>query len=805
MKILFGWLREFVETDATPKEVAERLTMAGIEVADVASAAPDLGGVVVARVLAVTPHPAGRGLTVCDVVAGSGRFRVVCGAPNVRAGALAAFAPPGAILGGGRRIEVATIRGTVSQGMLCSEAELGLGDDAEGILLLDGTAEAGADLVSSLGLNDSILEVEVTPNRPDCLCVAGLAREVAALTSGQFREPANEVTEGGPPAAELASVVIEDDDLCSRYGARVITDVVVGASPTWLAQRLRAVGQRPINSVVDVTNYVMWELGHPLHAFDADLVAGRQVIVRRARSGESLVTLDGQTRSLAEAMLVIADRDRPIAVGGIMGGANSEVGATTRTVLLEAAYFKPGSIRRTAKALGLATEASYRFERGADIEAIPTALDRAARLITVVAGGRIARGRIDVYPHPRSPLHLDLRLERLRRVVGACPPRATVGAILEGLGFPSRETAEGYRVEVPSRRRDVAMEDDLVEEVVRVWGYHHVPSTVPSGALVLTRRPRHVVVQETVRRTLAAAGLREAISLSLANPVQLEALGWSADDPRVVRLQNPLSAERSVLRPTLLAGLLEAIQTNVRRQSPDLRLFEVGRVFQARGRGELPDEDTRVGLVMSGLRTPRSWFAPRERLDVLDAKGAAESVVAALSRGEVQVGPTATPFLEDGRGAAVLVGATEIGVMGELHPRVARAFDLAAPVMVAELSLDRLDALPGRVTVYRPLVRFPAVPRDLAIVVAADVPAGEVSRVIETDADPCLRSVALFDVYQGDQVGPGRKSLAYGLLYQAEDRTLTDAEVNAMHGRLVERLRVAFGAEVRGVAAEGHE
>jgi len=344
-----------------------------------------------------------------------------------------------------------------------------------------------------------------------------------------------------------------------------------------------------------------------------------------------------------------------------------------------------------------------------------------------------------------------------------------------------------------------------VEEVVRVWGYHHVPSTVPSGALVLTRRPRHVVVQETVRRTLAAAGLREAISLSLANPVQLEALGWSADDPRVVRLQNPLSAERSVLRPTLLAGLLEAIQTNVRRQSPDLRLFEVGRVFQARGRGELPDEDTRVGLVMSGLRTPRSWFAPRERLDVLDAKGAAESVVAALSRGEVQVGPTATPFLEDGRGAAVLVGATEIGVMGELHPRVARAFDLAAPVMVAELSLDRLDALPGRVTVYRPLVRFPAVPRDLAIVVAADVPAGEVSRVIETDGDPCLRSVALFDVYQGDQVGPGRKSLAYGLLYQAEDRTLTDAEVNAMHGRLVERLRVAFGAEVRGVAAEGHE
>lgn len=799
MKIPYRWLREFVETEAGPREVAERLTMAGLEVAGVAPAVSGLAGVLVGEVLDVAPHPAGGSLTVCEVSTGAERFRVVCGAPNVRTGARAAFAPPGAVLPEDRHIGAAAIKGTVSEGMLCSEAELGIGEEALGILLLGTDAPVGADLVAYLGLDDAILDVEVTPNRPDCLSVVGIAREVAALTRGRFLPPSVAVTEHEPAAGGLAGVSVEDHELCPRYAARVIADVTVGPSPAWLAQRLRAVGLRPINNVVDVTNYVLWELGHPLHAFDRDLLSGHRIVVRRARPGEVLVTLDGQARTLGEAMLVIADGERTVGVAGVMGAANTEVGAATRTVLLESAYFRPASIRRTAKTLGLSTEASYRFERGADIEGLREALDRAAQLIADVAGGRVARGVIDVYPQPRQPIRLGLRPARIQRVIGACPPKETVGEILRGLGFPVEERDGGFEVVVPSFRRDVSLEDDLVEEVVRIWGYGEIPSTIPSGTLTLTRRPRQLVAQDTVRRTLSATGFREAITLALVNPAYLRHLGFAPDDARVVVLQNPLAADRSVLRPTLLFGLLEAVATNVRRQALDVRFFEVGRVFEARGPGELPHEETRICLALAGLRGPRSWFAGRTRVDFFDAKGAVENVIEALGRTEITVESADAPYLEEGRGAAVLVQGVPVGVIGELHPGVQRAFDLPAPVLVAELSLDRLEAIPARPLVYRPLARFPGVQRDLAVVLPAGVPAAEVSRAIHALPTPWLKRVVLFDVYEGEQVGAGKKSLAYSLLYQAEDRTLTDSEVNAMHGELVERLRATLGVEVRGM------
>jgi phenylalanyl-tRNA synthetase beta chain len=802
MKIPLRWLRELVEIDAAPGDVATRLTMAGIEVAGMAPVVSGLDGVVVGEVLAVRPHPAGGALTVCQVSTGQARFDVVCGAPNVRPGVRAAFAPPAAVLPGGRRIEVATIKGVVSQGMLCSDAELGIGEDASAILLL-GEAPVGADLVGYLGLDDVVLEVEVTPNRPDCLSVLGVAREVAALTRGRLRPPETGVDEHEPGVETLAAVTVEDPELCGRFTARVITGVTVGPSPPWLAQRLRAAGLRPINNVVDVTNYVMWELGHPLHAFDHAHLAGHRIVVRRARAGEGLMTLDGQSRRLADSMLVIADAERPVGVAGVMGGANTEVGPATRTVLLEAAYFKPGSIRRTARALGLSTEASYRFERGADIEAVRQAQDRAAQLIARLAGGRVARGVLDVYPGPRPPVHLELRLSRIRRLIGACPPAPVVGEILEGLGFPAEPRDGSFAVIVPSFRRDVSLEDDLVEEVVRVWGYGEIPSTLPSGSLTLTRRPRGVVVQDLVRRALTAAGLQEAVTTSLLDPAHLGHLGLGPDDPRVLLLQNPLAADRSVLRPSLLVGLLEALQTNVRRQAPDVRLFEIGRVFESQGPGKLALEDTRVGIALTGLRAPRAWFAGKDRADLFDVKGAVEAVVEALGRGEVTVEPTETPYLEDGRGATVVVQGSPVGAVGELHPAVQRAFDLPGSVFFAELSLDRLEALPARPVVHRPLPRFPAVQRDLAVVLPAAVPAAEVTVAIRAMPTPHLKRVSLFDVYAGEQVGPGKKSLAYSLLYQAEDRTLTDAEVNAMHQEVVERLRRSLGAEVRGPEGEG--
>ncbi len=799
MKIPLRWLRERVETDATAEQVAERLTMAGIEVAGLTPVVTGLRGVVAGVVTAVAPHPAGGPLTVCQVTAGSHRAAVVCGAPNVRAGARAAYAPPGALLPGGRRIEAATIKGVVSQGMLCSPAELGLGDDAATILLLDDDAPPGTDLVAHLGLDDVVLEVEITPNRPDCLSVLGIAREVAALTRGRLLSPPAAVVEDETPVERFAGVTIADPELCGRFTARVITGVSVKPSPAWMAQRLRAAGLRPINNVVDVTNYVMWELGHPLHAFDHARLAGPRIVVRRAGPGETLVTLDGQTRSLPDTALVIADAERAVGVAGVMGGADTEVSGTTRTVLLEAAYFNPASIRRTARALGLATEASYRFERGADIDGIPAVQARAAAMIAELGGGRVARGLLDVYPAPRAPVEVRLRLDRVRRVIGACPPESTVGEILHSLGFPAERRDGGFAVVVPSFRRDVSLEDDLVEEVARVWGYGEIPSTLPSGTLTLTRRPRPVVAQDAVRRALADAGFQEAVTLSLIDPAYLVHLGLAgAEDPRVVALQNPLAADRSVLRPSLLFGLLEAIRINVRRQTADVRLFEIGRVFAAQGAGKLALEETRIGVALTGLRSPRAWFSGRARADAFDAKGAVETAVQALGRGEVTVGPTDVPYLEEGRGAAVLVGGAPVGVVGELHPAVQRAFELPAPVYVAELSLDRLEALPARPVLHRPLPRFPAVQRDLAVLLPAGVPAADVERAIRATGTPYLRRVTLFDVYTGEQVGAGRKSLAYALLYQADDRTLTDAEVNEMHREVVARLRRALGAEVRG-------
>jgi phenylalanyl-tRNA synthetase beta chain len=802
VRIPYRWLRELVETPAGPRDVAERLTMAGVEASLVSEGTSELAGLVVADVLSVESHPTGGTLRVCEVSTGAERYRVVCGAPNVRAGVRAAFAPPGATLPG-RRVAVATIRGVASEGMLCSEVELGAGEDASGILLLEADAPVGADLVTHLGLDDAILEIEVTPNRPDCLSILGVAREVAALTGGRLRPPDCAVREDRALTTAGWRITIDDPALCPRYAARLITDVTVGPSPTWLAQRLRAVGLRPINNVVDVTNYVLWELGHPLHAFDAELLTDRHIVVRRARPGESVVTLDGQPRSLTDPMLVIADAARAVAVAGVMGGANTEVSATTHTVLLESAYFAPASIRRTAKALGLATEASYRFERGADIEGLRDALDRAARLIAELGGGRVASGVLDAYPVPRRPVALPLRLERIQRVVGVCPPPAVVAGILRGLGFPATEREGGFEVVVPAFRRDVALEDDLVEEVARVWGYEKIPSTLPSGALALTRRPRHLVARDTARRALTAAGYYEAISLSPIDPAHLRHLGLTEDAGRIVRIQNPLAADRSVLRPTLLFGLLEALANNVRRQISDVRLFEVGRVFESQGEGQLPREDTRVGVVVTGLRAPRAWHTARTRADVFDVKGVIESLVEALGRGEVGVEATTARYLEDGRAATVVVQGTAVGVFGELHPDVQRAFDLPAPVFMAEVSLDALEALSGRVIQYRPLARYPAVPRDLAVVVPVGVTAADVGRAIESLRPPWLRRVALFDVYEGAQVGAGRKSLAYGLLYQADDRTLTDAEVNRAHATLVEQLRAELGAEVRGAEGAG--
>ena len=583
MKISYRWLREYVDTELPPARLGEILTNAGVPVEGIAPLVEGLSGVVIGEIEAIErevegPRPGHRN-RLCRVALPDRKLSVLCGAPNAAPGLRTALAPPGATLPGGRAIAATTIRGTLSEGMLCSEKELGIGEDGDGILALPPEAPLGADLATYLGLDDTIFEIEITPNRPDVLSIVGVAREVAALTGAPFRYPQVTVKEGEAEVAALAAVEIADPELCPRYAARVITGLTVKPSPPWLAQRLRAVGLRPINNVVDVTNYVLWEMGQPLHAFDRDRLEGGRIVVRRARRGERITTLDGRERALAPDMLMICDAERPVAVGGVMGGATSEVRPGTTTVLLESAHFNPGSVRRTSKALGLSTDASYRFERGADIEGVIPALDRAAYLMADLGGGTVARGLIDVYPAPRPHPRIALRMERVERVIGASPSRGEAVRILQALGFAVDDTAPTLQVVVPSFRRDIVQEDDLVEEIVRIWGYDHIPLILAGGGeLSPVTRPPGLRVTRAASRALIDAGLSECITYAFVDPARLKLLGW--DDPaRLVALQNPLSAERSIMRPSLLPGLLEVLATNVHRQNPDVRAFEVGTIF----------------------------------------------------------------------------------------------------------------------------------------------------------------------------------------------------------------------------------
>jgi len=809
VRVSTRWLREFVATDLAPAELGELLIGAGIEVAALVPAVEGLSAVVVAEVEAIErdldPARPGHGNRLCRVAVGPRRYRVVCGAPNVRPGLRTALAPPGATLPGGRGIEAAAIRGTVSEGMLCSERELGIGDDAGGIIELPADAPPGADLVEYLGLDDTLLEIEITPNRPDALSVRGLAREVAVLTGAALRPPRTAVREGGGDASGYASVEILDPDLCPRYAARVITGLTVRPSPPWLAQRLRAAGLRPINNAVDATNYVLWELGQPLHAFDLDTLAERRIVVRRARSGERLTTLDGRDRALAPDMLMICDAARPVAVGGVMGGADTEVTDRTTAVLLESACFEPASIRRTARALGLSTEAAYRFERGTDIDGVVVALDRAAQLIADLGGGTVARRVIDVYPAPAPPTRLTLRPERVRRLIGAAPARPDIARILGGLGFELEESGPVLTVTVPSFRRDVVQEDDLVEEVVRIWGYDRIPSTLnPGNQQAVVRRPPALRVARAVGRALTGAGLTEVITYAFVDPDRLKEMGC-AEGVDLVALQNPLSRERSVMRPALAPGLLEVVGSNLSRQNTDVRVFEIGNVFGPR-RPEDTDrpahEELWAGIALTGLRQPRAWHTPPAAVDVFDAKGAIMRALVAVGvqGGEVRplVVETGPRYLEAERAAAIVLDGTPIGWFGEVSSAAREAFDLLHRVFLAEISLTALASRPTVTPTFRALPRFPAVQRDLAVVVDAGITAGAIEAAIRALDVPHLVRVALFDVYQGSQIAPGRRSLAWNLTFQAADRTLTDEEVNELHGRIVEEISRRFGAEIRG-------
>jgi len=642
---------------------------------------------------------------------------------------------------------------------------------------------------------DALLELDVTSNRPDCLSHLGVAREIAVLCGTSVRYPETPVEEDEEETARAASVEIRDPDLCPRYVARVIRGVRVGPSPRWVVERLERLGQRSINNVTDITNLVLLELGHPLHAFDLETLIGRRIVVRRARAGELLVTLDGVKRTLREDMLVIADAVRPVALAGIMGGEETGVSERTRDVLLESAYFHPLSIRRTARALAMSTEASYRFERGADYDAPRRAADRAARLIVEVAGGRILRGALDVYPNPMSRARVRLRRQRLRRLLGMDVPWSEAARILRALGFHiERADDEEVWVIPPSFRVDIDGEDDLVEEVARHIGYEAIPMTLPAwngyGELLPGEEKRRAL-----RAVLSALGFSEAITFSFV-PESWDAL-FRSEEVRICRLRNPIDETRAQLRTSLLPGLLESLARNLHHGVRSVRLYELGTCFLAQDEGERPIERERLGLVATGLLNERAWQDHQRPFGFYELKGALETLLDKLRVRRVAFEPSQREYLHPGQSARLLLDGEPIGDFGQLHPRVAALFKFKQPVFVAELDVEKLLQTEGEAIRYRPLPRFPTVVRDFSLLVPREVTYAEIERSIAELGIPEIVEVRLFDVYTGPNVPAEKRSLSISVRLRAEDRTLTEEEIAAIQGRLLAHLRERLRIEPR--------
>ncbi|MFL5300530.1 MAG: phenylalanine--tRNA ligase subunit beta [Anaeromyxobacteraceae bacterium] len=808
MRISYSWLSEHVDLPPV-EELAKRLTAVGLEVEAVERVGANLAGIVAARIVASEKHPNAEKLSVTRVDAGGPEpLQVVCGAKNYAVGDVVPLATVGTTLPGGTRIERAKLRGVESFGMLCSAKELALDADASGLLILPREVVPGTPIAKALQLEDALLEVNVTPNRPDALSHVGIAREVAALTGGAVRLPRPKLAEGGGPAADAVRVRIEAPEKCHRYAARVVEGVRIGPSPGWLARRLEACGVRSISNVVDATNYVLLELGHPLHAFDLDKVAGHEIVVRSARPGEKITTLDGKERALVEDDLLIADRDRGSALAGVMGGADSEISAGTTRVLVESAWFAPPGIRRTSKRHGLKSEASYRFERGADPGMVLPALDRCAALVAELAGGTVRGGVVDAHPRPHRAPEVRLRWSRPAQLLGMPVAQEDARRILAGLGFAERASdASGGTFAVPSWRQDIAIEEDLVEEIVRTKGYDAIPETLPRLAQATPALPPDAEALLRVRDALEAAGFSEAVNFSFVAPKELEPLRSPVPTPRGdapgIPLKNAISAELSVMRTSLLPSLLRNAAANRRQGGQDVRLYEIARSFDPRrGEGDAPArEEPKLAGVLLGRRQAVGWAEGGDAVDFYDAKAAVERVLAALgvagaqdARWSVAAAPWAHPRFA----AALHLGGALAGHVGELHPRVAAAFDLPKGVLAFELDVAALLGAARLVPRHAEVPRLPPVLRDLAVVVDDAVAAAEVIAAVK--AEPLVEDAALFDVYTGAPLAAGKKNLALALRYRAAGRTLTDAEVDAAHARIVERLRREPGirAELRG-------
>ncbi len=793
MRVTYRWLKEYVDFDWNPTELAERLTMVGHEVEGTEPVGPQYSGVVTALIERVDRHPDAEKLTVCTVFDGAERFQVVCGAPNAEAGRIAPLARVGAQLPEGK-IKKGKLRGVESLGMLCSRRELGYGQDHSGLWYFPAGTPLGISPADALGLDDYVYEIAITPNRPDCLCAIGLAREVAALAERPLKKPELRLEPVGGEIDRFAKVTILDPDKCPRYTGILVRGLKIGPSPEWMVQRLEAAGLRSINNVVDITNYVLLECNQPLHAFDYSFLAGHEIIVRRARAGETITTLDEQVRQLTTDDLLICDSQKPVALAGIMGGLNSLVTDQTTDVFVESAFFEPTGIRRTSKRIGLSSESSYRFERGIDLQAVHYGLHRAARLMEEYAGGKVVPGYIDQYPLPHQAPTIEVRPERVNGLIGVELTAAKMADMLRRLELGVTEKDGRLYVDAPAFRVDLAREVDITEEVARLYGFDNVPATLHEGVDGEGREwPLRGFLRD-LRRVLVGMGLTELNTISFIDPKLLAAV----KAPAGLRLVNPLSEDLSMLRTSLLPSLLKSLAHNRAHFNQQVKLFETRRVYLPKG-GELqPDEPYRLGILLAGPRNEVSWNQDQSEVDFYDLKGVVEGVLRAsgIQNATWQRPADPGPYLP-AVCAEILLGKQRLGVIGKLSADVLDVFEIKGSAFVGELDLSLLVEKRVAVPTYRPVSKFPPILRDLALVTDLETPVDEMLKAIQNTNPKRIAEVRFFDMYVGKGVPEGKKSVAFSIQYRDILKSLSDEDADRMTKQILYELNRTFGATLR--------
>lgn len=803
MRISLNWLKDYVKIDLSPGELAHHLTMAGLEVEGIDPLGQSIKGVIAARVISFERHPRADRLFICHMETGRGVVPVVCGAPNLTEGIMVPMALPGAELPSGMVVKEGRFRGEMSKGMLLAEDELGLTEDHAGIMILDKGLEPGTELSEVMSMEDVALDISLTPNRADCASVIGVAREVAAITGQDVMLPEIEYMENGPPITDLANVTIDDTGGCPRYAAGMVQGVDLKPSPFWMRYRLHVSGVRAINNVVDITNYVLLEMGQPLHAFDYDRLKGHRIIVSRARDGDTFSTLDGQTHTLNREHLMICDGERPVALAGIMGGLNSEIFAGSRNVLIESAYFDPVTIRRGSKSIGLSTEASYRFERGIDIGAVEKSLRRALMLISQLTGGVVNRGVIDVYPEPFHPSPIGLRIGKTNDFLGTSLLKENVVSYMKSLGMGVRDLGDdAVEVIPPTYRRDITREVDLMEEVARLEGYDKIPVTYPVVLPSEDIEAPAILLRDQAGEILAGLGFSEIITYSFISPDSADRLGAGKESPirSFVTLQNPLTTEQSVMRTSLVPGLLETVKENIYHGETDLKMFEWGNIFIARDPDSLPLERLFLSAIMTGRYHRDGLHSEARQVDFYDMKGAVEVLLRSLGLSRTEFKRhTPEPWYHPGFSCRIYESGSCIGILGRVHSDVMERFDVkAGEAYLSEIDVEALmEKRREQPVQFMPYSRFPAVLRDLSIIVDKRTESARIRDIIEKEGGELVESVKIFDLYEGEKIEPRKKAVSFRICYRSRQSTLDGKQVNRLHEKVINRIMRETGGKLR--------